>query len=265
MTAHGPEDNSGAERWLPELASEFTDIGTQLRAAETSGVVLDTLTRLAAQRIPGAEFAGITVSEKQGFRSVAPTDDLVQQVDNIQYSERTGPCVDAVVKAASSVVDDLRRDERWQTFGAQAFEATGIRSMLSFRLFLEDEPGIRAALNCYSRKPSAFDDESSTVALLLATHGALALSAALANERASNLEKALQNSRDIGVALGVLMHSYKVTREQAFDLLRMASQQSQRKLADIASEVGDTGALPHLPPRPMRRPTSHNGEGEQRS
>jgi hypothetical protein len=265
VTAHGPEDESGAERWLPELAGEFTDIGRELRAAETSGEVLNTLTRIAAQRVPGAEFAGITVSEKQGFRSVAPTSDLVQQVDDIQYRERTGPCVDAVVKAASSVVDDLRHDERWHAFGSQAFEATGIRSMLSFRLFLEDEPGIRAALNCYSRNEAAFDDASTTIALLLATHGALALSAALANERASNLEKALTNSRDIGVALGVLMSAYKVTRDQAFDLLRMASQQSQRKLADLALEVGDTGALPNLPRRPPRRPTAYNGDGEQRS
>jgi AmiR/NasT family two-component response regulator len=45
--------------------------------------------------------------------------------------------------------------------------------------------------------------------------------------------------------MGIIMASYKVTREQAFDLLRLASQKSHRKVAEIAAEVADTGALPH--------------------
>jgi hypothetical protein len=40
------------------------------------------------------------------------------------------------------------------------------------------------------------------------------------------------------------MASPKVTRDQAFDLLRMASQHSNRKLADVAERVAETGALP---------------------
>ncbi|MDT4915523.1 MAG: hypothetical protein QOH89_223 [Pseudonocardiales bacterium] len=36
----------------------------------------------------------------------------------------------------------------------------------------------------------------------------------------------------------------KVTRDQAFDLLRMASQHTHRKVADIAAHVTETGALP---------------------
>ena len=44
-------------------------------------------------------------------------------------------------------------------------------------------------------------------------------------------------------AIGVLMSVHKVTRQQAFDLLRIASQQTHRKLVDIATEVGDTGSL----------------------
>lgn len=39
------------------------------------------------------------------------------------------------------------------------------------------------------------------------------------------------------------MATHKVTREQAFDMLRIASQNSHRKLRDIAVEVADTGTL----------------------
>ena len=39
------------------------------------------------------------------------------------------------------------------------------------------------------------------------------------------------------------MHQHRITREQAFDLLRVASQDSNRKLADVATDVADTGVL----------------------
>ena len=39
------------------------------------------------------------------------------------------------------------------------------------------------------------------------------------------------------------MHRYQLTRTQAFDVLRAASQDSNRRLSDIASEVVDTGTL----------------------
>ena len=43
----------------------------------------------------------------------------------------------------------------------------------------------------------------------------------------------LREAADIGVAMGVLMTQYKITRSQAFDLLRVASQNTNRKLVDI--------------------------------
>jgi 2-keto-3-deoxy-L-rhamnonate aldolase RhmA len=45
----------------------------------------------------------------------------------------------------------------------------------------------------------------------------------------------------------VLMAQQKITREQAFDLLRIASQHGHRKLAEIAAQVAETGALPAIP------------------
>ncbi len=39
------------------------------------------------------------------------------------------------------------------------------------------------------------------------------------------------------------MHRHRLSRTQAFDVLRAASQDSNRKLADIAIEVVDTDTL----------------------
>lgn len=59
----------------------------------------------------------------------------------------------------------------------------------------------------------------------------------------ANLHVALASNRRIGQAMGILMADRQITEEQAFGLLRDASQHTNRKLRDIADEVIHTGAL----------------------
>jgi AmiR/NasT family two-component response regulator len=71
----------------------------------------------------------------------------------------------------------------------------------------------------------------------------VAIAAEVNRGHAKHLKRALATNRDIGVAIRVLMARPQLTREQAFDLLRVASQKWNRKLHDIAVEVGDSGTL----------------------
>lgn len=66
---------------------------------------------------------------------------------------------------------------------------------------------------------------------------------AKANARVVNLQIALNSSREIGQAVGILMAQYKVTADEGFDLLRQASQLTNRKLRELAAGVVHTGAL----------------------
>lgn len=50
------------------------------------------------------------------------------------------------------------------------------------------------------------------------------------------------------MAIGILLAYHPVTQDEAFTLLRTASQHLHVKLKDIARDVVDTGALPDLPP-----------------
>ena len=59
-----------------------------------------------------------------------------------------------------------------------------------------------------------------------------------------NLQVALTTARRIGMALGILMAERKISGDAAFELLRMVSQNTHRKLRDVADEVVETGALP---------------------
>ena len=134
-------------------------------------------------------------------------------------------------------------DPRWDQWGKRVKDEVGVNSVLSQRLLLQNQNGVVAGLNIYSDSPNAFDRAAVGIALILATHGGMVLSERLASQRAENLSKALQSNREIGVAMGILMNQHQFTRQESFDVLRVASQNSNRKLADIAVEVADTGAL----------------------
>ncbi len=58
-----------------------------------------------------------------------------------------------------------------------------------------------------------------------------------------NLEKALETNRQIGMAVGVIMTTYRLTPERSFELLRLASMNRNRKLRDVAESVVLTGTL----------------------
>jgi DNA-binding response OmpR family regulator len=61
------------------------------------------------------------------------------------------------------------------------------------------------------------------------------------------LRRALQSNRTTGTAVGIVMTRYELNAELAFQVLKRTSQQSNRKLNDIAAEVVRTGALPDAP------------------
>jgi hypothetical protein len=117
--------------------------------------------------------------------------------------------------------------------------------MLSIRLSLAE--GDRAAINFYAAEADVFADVDVSVASLLAPMAASAVQADLYRQEVGHLATALTTSRQIGVAVGILMSERGLTYEQAFDQLREASQHLNVKLRDVAAEVRYTGTLPTEP------------------
>jgi AmiR/NasT family two-component response regulator len=70
-----------------------------------------------------------------------------------------------------------------------------------------------------------------------------------ARDMAGNLRAALEFRAVIDQAKGVLMERYKITPDQAFQLLAQASMNANRKVRDIAEELVHTGELSGAPPR----------------
>jgi len=260
----GPEALAGLAR---QLIDEFGAVGAKLRGYADVDEVLVDLSRTCQRVIQHADHASTSRRERKGFVTIGATSDVPPRVDRIQYELGHGPCVDAILTDNLFNAADLRIDPRWPEFGRRAAEETGILSMLSFRLFFEDTDSadLMAALNLYAAKPQAFDEVDETILGLVATHGAFAITAAQQRRRADGVTAALQTNRDIGAALGVLMARLLVTREQAFDLMRIASQRTNRKMRDIAEDVLETGTLAFLEQPQRVGRSAQAGGGDWRS
>ena len=228
---------------LERLTKALADVQPHVQPDASLTDVLTVLTHKGVEIIDGAEHAAVSMGRKNSWETVAATSQTPLRVDAIQYELGTGPCVDAVLKHTVFVTDDLEHDPRWPEFGRKASTETGVRSMMSYRMFLEDSRQVLAGLNFYSHKREAFTLQEQTLGLLLATHGALIVANAEQGDEITNLQHALESNRDIGTAMGILMAMHKITKDQAFQALRVASQHSHRKLRDLAHEVIDTGTL----------------------
>lgn len=249
-----PEGLEGVSAHLAEVAHTLEVLRGRLHA-DTPAAVVEAVVRETVDKVDDTRWASITVLRHGRFTSLAATGETARRTDALQYEVEAGPCVDAVLDGSVHICQDLAHDPRWPAFGTRAAGELGVRGVLSYRLNLVGEPEVVAALNCYSAVPHAFSEEALWAGTMLATHCSLAVSVALSQQRSEHLERAVRSNREIGTAVGVLMAQHKVTREQAFDLLRLASQDTNRKLAEIATEVVDTGVLP-LPRRPGGRPRS---------
>jgi len=213
------------------------------RMSDQADQPLERLVAVAVDTVGGARWASVTVLRGDQFSTAVSTGEPAVRADALQYELGLGPCVDAVREDSTFVTGDVGSEPRWHEWGQRASTEVGVNSVLSQRLHLHEEVAVVAGLNIYSDAKDAFDRAAVGVALVLATHGALVLSEQLATNRCNNLMKALESNREIGVAMGILMDQHRFTRQEAFDVLRVASQNSNRKLSDVATDVADTGTL----------------------
>ena len=199
--------------------------------------VLTDVTRIAAQGIPGAEATSITLLRDEKAFTVAHHGEMALAADELQYAHGYGPCMDAGRGGVLLRVDDMRTEERWPDYVAHVVRSTPVRSSLSVPLPYQGTS--IGALNNYSTQPAAFaSPDSLRAGLEVAEVVAVAIANADAHhqlsEQTRNMRVAMESRAVIEQAKGVLMAQRHVDAEQAFEILREASQRYNRKLRDIA-------------------------------
>lgn len=238
-----------------ELAEAFADVARALQAEPDVAQTLERIVQLAVKTIDGADDAAVTIVAAGTVRTDAATGDVPQQVDRIQYETGEGPCLDAIRDHGVFQVERLADEQRWPNFSRRASEETGIQSMLSFRLFVEEDT--LGALNLYSRREAAFAEcDPQAIGAVFAAHAAVALSGA---QHDAQMEEALRSRELIGRAKGILMARENISAEEAFDRLRVTSQHLNVKLRVVAERVDWTGELPAVGEAIRRRPAPAGG------
>ncbi|HET7902424.1 MAG TPA: GAF and ANTAR domain-containing protein [Candidatus Nanopelagicales bacterium] len=234
-------DQEETTRRLSEVATGIDAASQALAEQPTTPGALDEIVVQALATVESADHAGITLVRGEGFVTPAASDAIPERVDRAQYELAEGPCVDASTRDSVFRGEDLTIDPRWPRFAPRALEL-GVCSMLAVPLFQHDQR--RGALNLYASTPGAFDEQDEAVAVIFGAQASLALDRARQHESVQQLEEALDNSRLIGTAVGILMGSRGLTEQQAMQVLRTASQRRNRKVSELAQAITYTGELP---------------------
>jgi GAF domain-containing protein len=246
------------------LASAYGQLLGLLVEAPEIDALLDKTVRLAADVVTPAAACGVTIRRDGQPFTVATSNDLAAQVDEIQYGTDEGPCLDALRTGAVVVVDDLSQDERWPRYRPHAI-AHGVVSSLSLPLIVEGES--LGALNLYSAAPATFHGPHREHAEAFAAQSSAALTVGLRQVRQvevrHQLAEAMVSSSVIDQAIGILMGQQRCTASAAFDLLRQASQHRNRKLRDIATDIVTNVSGEPPQPRPGFRTNPARPRGDQ--
>jgi GAF domain-containing protein len=212
------------------------DLSRVVLADRTIDQVLAEITDIANRSIPGAESTSITLIRGDKAFTVAHHGEMALEADELQYEQGYGPCMDAGRGGVVLRIDDTATEQRWPDYVPRVRDK-GVRSSLSVPLPYQGTS--IGALNIYSTRPEAFaSPESLQAGLEVAQAIAVAVVNADAHaqlsEQTRNMRLAMDSRAVIEQAKGVLMAQRHIDADQAFEVLREASQRYNRKLRDIA-------------------------------
>jgi GAF domain-containing protein len=224
---------------LPPTPHEaLAELG-RLRLDET-GVdeVLQLIADLARRSLRGASEVSVTLLRGSDPQSVVVTGDRALLLDEWQYRQAHGPCLDASITGDTLIVADTGTEERWPAWASRAVDA-GVGSAVAIGLPIQE--AVVGALNLYGTARHAFDAETVELAQTFAAYAAVALANAhlyaSATTLAAQMRTAMESRAVIEQAKGIIMGQRRCTADEAFGILATISQDTNRRLRDVAAAL----------------------------
>jgi hypothetical protein len=115
--------------------------------SSTVATRLITIARLTAERVNAVSYASVTALLGREYTTVAVSDELIRAVDEAQYADDAGPCLDALGRGSPVGVPDIDATLQWPGFH-EAAPRMGLRASVSVPLFAGRGDAI-AVLNAY--------------------------------------------------------------------------------------------------------------------
>ncbi|MFC3688747.1 GAF and ANTAR domain-containing protein [Aquipuribacter hungaricus] len=206
--------------------------------SESLTQVLDRVAHLATRAVPDVDEVSVTFVEEGRGRTVVFTGQLAVQLDERQYADGFGPCLDAAATGRIVQVPDTANDSSYPDFAGQAVRS-GVTRTLSVGMPVHGRT--TGALNMYGFRGTGWDDLTIAMADGFAAHAGVALANAALYARAvdevSQMREAMASRAVIEQAKGMVMAARGCTADEAFAELGRMSAQANRKLRDIAEDV----------------------------
>jgi hypothetical protein len=221
----------------PTTAQLFQQLSQLVYAADDFEGVYDAIVNAAPVLVEGCDHASLMLKRGSTFITVAASDDVARQIDSLENQIGEGPCLDAIEDETVYHDANLNDGSPWPNLDQRVMAETPVRGMAGFRLRADNEK--HGALNLFSDTPGGLTATSVDQGIVLASFTTVALRAYHDRHTAQTLRDGLRSNREIGKAVGLLMAFHKISDDDAFDMLRKASQDMNIKLAEVARQVVD--------------------------
>jgi transcriptional regulator with GAF, ATPase, and Fis domain len=222
------------------LGRMLVDAGRSVADEDDLLTLLQRVAGIAQEAVDGADCTGITIDLGGLTYTAVHTDERTLRIDSDQYQTGEGPCLHAARHRTIVSLDSEEALARWPGFAATA-RTEGINSFLAAPLFTADQT--LGSFNLYGRAFHAFDSLDAEILELLTT----AVSQAIgdfarfksARDTAESIQRVLQTRAPIEQAKGVLMAMHGIDADEAFDVLRVQSQQTNVPVRVLAVDFLD--------------------------
>lgn len=221
-----------------ELVQALAELSSLMLATEDLEGMLSKVAGLAAASVGVPTSCGITLEPDGRAITVATSDAKAMEFDELQYDAGEGPCLQTMHSGEIVSVPDMTVETRWGKYPARVM-AAGVRSSLSLPLFADGRPV--GALNLHAWDAQVFTParERDATVFAASASGAIAIALRLAREveLTEQLRTALSSRSVIDQAIGILIRDRRCGSDDAFDVLRAASQRRNVKLRVVAQEM----------------------------
>ncbi len=196
---------------------------------------------LAADTVAGVSYASITTLSGAEYTTVAASSDIARAVDEAQYEDRAGPCVQALDAGVAVPVPDIAATMSWPRF-VEAAVGMGLEASVSVPLYAGRGAPV-AVLNLYGHDAAA-------IAPLIAAVESLFDPGLLGpdsdeprildpggEELLAGLADAVAARATIQVAIAAIMAGTEGTAGDAYAALRLRAAQAGTSLTAAAAAV----------------------------
>ena len=150
----------------------FAELSKIMLGAEPLNLTLERIAQLACDTMPEVDEVSMTLLEGGKARTAVFTGPLAVQLDERQYDNGFGPCLDAAVSGQTVMVDTGDPDGAYPDFAAAA-RRSGVTYSVSVGLPVPER--LVGAMNLYASTDQPLDRETVTVAETFAGYAAVAM------------------------------------------------------------------------------------------